>query len=203
MKSYNDTLPKPLIDINGKPLVSYIINKYLNFVDEIILLTGYRHRVFLEYKFNKKVSILYTGLNSTTLERLNKVKNLVDDDFFLTYGDSLADINLLKSLQIHRKSKNIISSSYYDYYFPYGIYQKKNTKINLIEKCKFTLNSGFYVCSKNVFRYTDRFKYFEKELIPYLIKKNLFNYEYEAKNWFPVDNYTDVINFKLFLNKNK
>ena len=205
MQSYDNTLPKPLIKIKNKPLVSYIIDHYNKYsIKKIYLLTGHKNHFFKKYKFPNNVEIIYTGLHSTTLERLNKIKSFVEDEnFFLTYGDSYTDINILSSLKKHLLSKNMISISYFKYQLPYGRFFKSKKMLSLIEKENLFLNSGFYVCNKKIFDYISKFKSLESELIPYLLKKKLSSNVIEVKNWFPVDDKYDVSTFTDYLNRKK
>ena len=90
---------KPLIKVAGKPILQRIIEFFiLNGINDIILLGGYKfNELELFAKKYKKVNIkaINTGLNTDTGGRLFKVKNLIgDEDFFLTYGDSLINHNL-------------------------------------------------------------------------------------------------------------
>src|SRR3990167_4804644 len=99
--------PKPLIKINGKPLVEHILNIYEKNFDhnKFILATGYKHDIFDEYvykKDSKEITLKNTGLNTETGGRVYKIaKNIEDEIFCVTYGDGLADINLQKLVKQH------------------------------------------------------------------------------------------------------
>ena len=96
-------IPKPMIRINGKPLIEWIIKIYTKYgYKDFILLTGYKHKVIEDY-FNKKkfkngISIkpIFTGLKTNTGGRILKLKKLFknNEDFMLTYGDGLSSVNL-------------------------------------------------------------------------------------------------------------
>lgn len=204
MRDYDKTLPKPLININGNPLISYIIKQYDKKVDNLVLLTGHKYKEFNKFRFGSKVSLLYTGENSSTLERLKKAKNVIKGEyFFLTYGDSYAKFDLLNALEAHKKTNNIISSSYFLLEFPYGKFINFKNNYKYVEKEEMKINSGFYICSIKIFKYLENFKSLERELIPYLIKKKKCSPLYPVKNWHPVDSYHDVLAFQKFLNKKK
>lgn len=113
--------PKPLVEIGGEPVVVHIMRHfYRQGCREFILATGYKSndfkRFFRDYIFNKAsvsftkdsmkvhdckesedwtVHVVETGEDSTTSQRLHKVRDYIDGEpFFLTYGDSLSDIDL-------------------------------------------------------------------------------------------------------------
>ena len=56
-----------------------------------------------------KVSFIETGLNSMTGSRISKIRNLIDEDenFCLTYGDGVSNIDISSSIEFHKKNKKI------------------------------------------------------------------------------------------------
>ena len=106
-------MPKPMIPINGKPMIFYIIDHYLkfDFVDFVILGGTKINYIFdyFEENFSKdsskkntyilkkgvSVKILDTGENTMTGGR---VKRAIDElnlgNFMLTYGDGFCDVNI-------------------------------------------------------------------------------------------------------------
>jgi len=90
--------PKPLININGKPFIFYIIDRLINQkIKEIILLTGYRFEdfnfIFDCYK-NIDIKIINTPLEYQTSLRILDIRNLLDDYFYIFYGDNFWPFNL-------------------------------------------------------------------------------------------------------------
>ena len=62
-----------------------------------------------EYK-NWSVLALDTGLNSLTATRVRRaIENSNDEDFFVTYGDGLCDVDLNELLQFHREHKKLVT----------------------------------------------------------------------------------------------
>ena len=130
-----EAVPKPLINVNGKPIITRIIEHYSNYgFQDFIIPVGYKgemiksyfknfdlHNSNLKINFspNKKIEydkkfeglsfqIIDTGLETLTALRLYKIKNLINDDIFmLTYGDGLSDINIKDLLDFHKKHGKI------------------------------------------------------------------------------------------------
>lgn len=107
------SVPKPMIDICGKPIVCRIMDYYYSFgFKYFILATGYKSQYFKNFfdkkKFKYKVIIFYTGLKSKTGLRLFKCKKFFNEDenFMLTYGDGLSNHNIKKLYNFHLKKKN-------------------------------------------------------------------------------------------------
>ena len=205
LRSLNNKLPKPLVKVNGKEIILRICEIYLqNGIKKILLLTGYKHKYFIKNKKiinNKKIEVVFTGVGTETAERLLKVKKIIKtENFFLTYGDSLAEINLPKTLKSHKKSNKILSITFFKYFFKYGyFYKKSNSVIKFIEKKHFNLNSGFYVVSKKIFKYLKKNQSLEKDILPYLSSKNQINISMESKNWHPLDDKYDYDKMRNFL----
>ncbi|MCR5143860.1 MAG: glucose-1-phosphate cytidylyltransferase [Lachnospiraceae bacterium] len=123
--------PKPMIEINGKPILWHIMKEYSYYgFNEFIICAGYKQHVIKEYfadyylhrsdvtfdftKENKmiihnneaepwKVTIVDTGLNTMTGGRIKRIKEYVSDEtFMLTYGDGVCDVNIKELYDFHK-----------------------------------------------------------------------------------------------------
>lgn len=120
--------PKPLVEIGGKPILWHIMQKYISHgFDDFVLLLGYRQLEFKRWwrdidlqmndivkscfplrDFKADVTLVDTGENSGTAERLLKASKYLDDGpFHLTYGDGLSDVNLDKLVKYHTEHKRL------------------------------------------------------------------------------------------------
>jgi glucose-1-phosphate cytidylyltransferase len=126
------TLPKPMTDLGGRPLVWHVMRGLAaQGVDEFILALGYRGEAFRNYFLNYRamtcdlsidlrtggltfgrqevepwlVHLVDTGQTTETGGRLKRLAPWLaaESDFLLTYGDSLADIDLAALLACHRR----------------------------------------------------------------------------------------------------
>ena len=93
-------IPKPLIKIDGKPFLEYLIEFLINnSIKEIIILAGFKGKKFLKvskkYK-NVKVFIEHQplGTGGALISNINKL----DNKFIFLNGDSFFDINLQKEI---------------------------------------------------------------------------------------------------------
>lgn len=120
--------PKPLVEIGNEPIIVHIMRHfYRHGCREFIIAAGYKSddfkRYFRDYAFSKAsvtfspqkmevhtcteaedwtIHVVETGENSTTSQRLDAVRPFIGDDpFFLTYGDSLSDVDLQKVEDAH------------------------------------------------------------------------------------------------------
>ncbi len=119
-KEYTDEIPKPMIMANGKPLLIHILNIYKKYgIENCIILAGYKKNVIQDYfednfakhsdssttfvdSDNLKVTVLDTGEETMTGGRLKQgIEYLGDEQFYLTYGDGIADVNITELTKFH------------------------------------------------------------------------------------------------------
>ena len=106
-----------------------------------------------------KVTLLDTGLHTKTAGRLKQVRQYIgDEDFMLTYGDGVADINLNKLLQFHQSHNKIatVTAVQLDARFGGMELHKNGDVVSFREKSKDEgkwINAGFFVLKPAVFTY--------------------------------------------------
>ncbi|WP_425040535.1 glucose-1-phosphate cytidylyltransferase [Primorskyibacter sp. S187A] len=121
--------PKPMVEIGGKPILWHIMHIYAHFgVTEFVVAAGYKGEMIKEYFANFylhnndytfdlksgdrallstgdidwKVSVVDTGLDTNTAGRVAQLRDhLADDDFMLTYGDGVANVDLASLQAFH------------------------------------------------------------------------------------------------------
>ena len=129
------SIPKPLIYVNGKPIITRIIEHYCNFgFKDFVIPVGYKGEMIKSYlknydlnnsnmkiKFNPNKIVEYdkkfegisfeiidTGLETLTALRIHKIKDILGDEtFMLTYGDGLSDVNISHLLEFHKSHGKI------------------------------------------------------------------------------------------------
>ncbi|MDE1860598.1 MAG: glucose-1-phosphate cytidylyltransferase [Candidatus Micrarchaeota archaeon] len=123
-------IPKPLVEIAGKPLIWYILKAYASQgFNDFIIACGYKgdklknYFMSLAHSSNDftidvsknrtevlnskvpdwKVTLIDTGLNTMTGGRIKRLKKYIDGDtFMLTYGDGVSDVDLKALLRFHK-----------------------------------------------------------------------------------------------------
>lgn len=199
---------KPLIKVNGVPILRRIINIYKkNNVHNFILLGGYRFEELEKFsKKNKdvKITTMFTGVNTNTAGRILAIKKIIkDENFLLTYGDSLADFSLKPALKL--KNKNNFIMSVYDYKFMYGLIDttvRTNEIKDMKEKTTFKINAGFYILDKDIFNFIkNKTESFEKNVINRVLNSKKKFVTNVVKNWFPMDNKKDKNKIQEFFDK--
>ena len=176
--------PKPLIKIGSKPIIWHLMKIYSHFgIKDFIICLGYKGELLRKevnyLNRDKKWNIKYlnTGLNTMTGGRLKRVQKYLgkkDSIFCLSYGDGLSDVNINELIKFHKKNNKIVTLTAVKYKNPKGVLDiKTNLKISAIkEKPIEYINGGFFVVSKNVFKFLKNDQtIFEKDCLPKLVKK--------------------------------
>ena len=113
ISEYTDTIPKPMIQIGGKPMLWYIMNLYAKYNHhDFFVATGYKSEVIKKYFSNIpekwNINLIDTGPNTMTGGRIKRIQKFIGNErCMLTYGDGLADINLDALLDFHKSHKNL------------------------------------------------------------------------------------------------
>ena len=183
-----DIKPKPMVEIGGKPILWHIMKSYSSHgFNEFVILLGYKGYVIKEFFSNYflhqsdvtidlannsmevhqnesepwKVTLLETGLNTLTGGRIKRAKDYIgDDDFLLTYGDGLSDVDIAKTVAFHSSHGKKITMTAVQPAGRYGALDIKDDAsiLSFKEKPKGDgawINGGFFVCRPEVLRYID------------------------------------------------
>ena len=111
LRPLTDKLPKPLLPINGRPLLDLLIGLAReNKADNIIVCAGYLSEKIESHvkksNYGIKVSVVSEREPLGTAGPLLPIKDQLEDEFFVLYGDVYTTANLQKMLSSHRKNKS-------------------------------------------------------------------------------------------------
>ena len=158
-----DTIPKPMIQIGGKPILWHIMKIYsAHGINDFIICCGYKGYVIKEYfanyflhmsdvtfdmKANKMkvhckraepwtVTLVDTGEDTMTGGRLKRIEAYVKDEeaFCLTYGDGVSDIDIKKLIKFHKQKNTLATLA--SVYPPgrFGALDIKNEKVHTFKE---------------------------------------------------------------------
>ena len=183
ISEYTRNIPKPMIQIKGQPILLRIIKHYYKFgFKDFYIASGYKGKIIKNYfknkKFNFKVNIIDTGLNTMTGGRVLRLKKILKSEtFLLTYGDGLSDINIKKLIRFHKKSKNYVTLTAVRPPARFGAIKLHGNRVKVFkEKSRLDegwINGGFFVMSPKIFKFIKNDKsYLERQPLENLSKKN-------------------------------
>jgi len=179
--------PKPLVEIGGRPIIWHIMKLYAHYdFRDFILCLGYRGNMIKEYFLNYeamsndftikigadrkleyhgldvaddyKVTLVDAGLNAQTGTRIKRVEHYIDgDDFMVTYGDGLSDIDLNALVAFHRAHGRIATVTVSANQSRFGVVNVKadGTVAAFTEKPKTDdwINAGFFIFKREFLHY--------------------------------------------------
>tara|TARA_B100001248_G_C27341050_1_gene436332 strand:- start:447 stop:1142 length:696 start_codon:yes stop_codon:yes gene_type:complete len=214
LSEYTKSIPKPMIKVNGRPIIYYIMKHFYNYgFKEFYVAIGYKGNVLKKYfkknKFPWEVNLIETGLNTMTGGRIGRLKKYLGDDrFFMTYGDGLANVNLRKLLKFHIKKKKLATMTAVRPPARFGKIKLNNhNKVTLFrEKSNLDegwINGGFFVLESKVLSLIKSDKtFFEKQPLELLSKKGQLMAFKHKKTWQCMDTIRDMqILEKLLIKK--
>jgi len=108
LKSLTKTIPKPLIQLNNKPLIDRILDHVKQYgVNNVIMCTGYLAEKIMSHLNAKNYGVMISESQESkplgTAGPLHLIKNRLDKEFFVLYGDVYITVNLKKMLDFHHQ----------------------------------------------------------------------------------------------------
>lgn len=163
----NATVPKPMIPIEGKPILEYQIEtlKKQGYTD-IILIVGHMGNVIQEYfgdgtEFGVQISYIVEEQPLGTAGALYFLKDEIKEDFLLLNGDIIFDVDIQKFLEYHCNQGTMATILTHPNSHPYDsgiiIADEKNRVTNWLHKederlwYKNRVNAGLHMLSPKIF----------------------------------------------------
>lgn len=218
-----DDIPKPMIPIGPYPILWHIMKTYAHFGHkDFIICLGYKGQVikdfFLNYEaytrdftisfgsgtltyhnthkeFDWKVTLTDTGIRSMTGSRISRIRDYVgNEDFMLTYGDGVSDVNIEELLKFHKSHGKILTVTGVRPPGRFGemVSDEEGKVLAFNEKPQASagrISGGFFVASPKIFDYLNDNEdlVFEQEPIHKLVNdKQLMMFEHDGF-WQPMD----------------
>jgi len=234
MKEETEFKPKPMVLIGGKPILWHIMKIYSHYgYNEFILALGYKGDMIKDYFLDQrafsndftldisknkinfrnnqldefKITFAETGLESETGERILKArKHISGDEFMVTFGDGVSDLEIGKLVDFHREQKTIGTISGVHPYSKYGLVkidEKNNLVIDFKQKPLLYdyVSGGFMIFNKKAFDYFDEGP-MENGLIKLVKEGQLSIYKHEGF-WKPMDTYREMEELNELWQKDK
>lgn len=205
--------PKPLLKINGKPFIFYLIkNLYRQGIREYLILSYYKNKSFKKKFFKKfrdaKITIIKEKTKLGTLGSIINVKKYLKKTFFVVNGDSYFDFNI-RDLEFNffktkkyvgvalTKINNSLSK------ISYEIKNKKIIKItNSKKKEKLVCGGLYYLNKKILFNIKKKNLDIDRDLILKIDYKKYVYAKYYKSNFLDIGTPKDLKKSSKFLKKN-
>ena len=182
LSEYTKTIPKPMINVGGKPILLHIMKLYAKHgFKNFYIALGYKGEMIKKF-FNKKfydwnINLIETGKNTMTGGRLKRLKKYIGNEtFMMTYGDGMSNVNLKKLLHFHKKNKKLVTLTAVRPPARFGALKLKGQIVKYFkEKSKIDegwINGGFFVIEPEFLKHIKNDKtYLEREPLEIVTKK--------------------------------
>ena len=219
-----DDMPKPMIPIGPWPILWHIMKIYAHFGHkDFVICLGYKSQSIKDFFLNYeaytrdftisfgnngglqyhsshdesdwKVTLADTGIRSMTGSRISRIRHYVqDEDFMLTYGDGVSDVNISALIDFHKSHDKILTVTGVRPPGRFGemVGNTNGQVIEFNEKPQATagrISGGFFVVSPRIFEYLDDHEdlVFEQEPMRSLVRDGeLMMFEHNGF-WQPMD----------------
>ncbi len=182
LKPYTTILPKPLVPVGEKPILSILIHQLQKSgIKDIVLCVNHMAELIMAYfgngeKFGVHIEYSMEETPLGTIAPLKQVKNL-PENFFLMNGDLLTDMNFAGIFNFHVQSKALATIGAYrrQVNIDFGVMKIENQAItDFIEKPQYnySVSMGIYVFNREILHYVpDRQPYGFDHLMLTLLKE--------------------------------
>lgn len=192
------TKPKPMVLINGKPILWHIMNIYAQQgFSDFVIATGYKGKIISEWidllETNWKITALDTGLETQTGGRIRMcMDSLPNERILVTYGDGVGNIDINDLLSSHESRGKLATLTAVRPPARFGYLSMVEGQVTHFgEKNQSSagwINGGFFVLEPQVSRYIKSLlEPFELGALPRLASEGqLMAFEHEGF-WQPMD----------------
>ncbi len=160
-----NVIPKPLVPISDKTIIETIMERFrIHGCEEFYISIGYRGeeiKKFFKKKGDRgyKICFLEEKKPLGTVGAIANLKDIAEENFFVTNCDILVDVDLFELMEYHKSNNNLLTlvSVLISNQLPYGVLEtgKNGQLINIIEKPEILhqINSGVYVINRRILKY--------------------------------------------------
>lgn len=224
----SEGIPKPMVEIGGRPIIWHIMRHFASYgFNEFIICAGYKVNMIKDYFYDFycyqsdltidlrnnqitlhnnisedwKVTVVDTGLSANTGSRVRQIRQYVgEEEFLVTYGDCITDIDVKDLLQTFHENDKIatlalarpagrntivaVDES--------GLYCGTDIKVNA-ETYNSWVNANIFAFDKRVFDYLSGDEGIEKQLLKLMSREGQVATYIHKGFWMPVETVRDRI----------
>jgi len=192
LSEYTDSIPKPMVEIGGKPILKHIMEMYSAYNNKIFYIAlGYKGEIikkyFSKYSGDWNINLVETGEKTMTGGRLKRLQKIIGNETCMpTYGEGLANIDFDSLLDFHKSHGKLVTVSAVRPPARFGVIELEGNSVkNFKEKSQMNqgwINGGFFVIEPEFFNFIkDDQTYLEKEPLEKASKQGeLFAYKHNG-----------------------
>ena len=205
LQEHTQSIPKPLVEIGGEPIVWHVIQIYAaQGLRRFWLLTGYKGHLIEEYVSSRgwpegvEVRCVDTGEDTPTGGRIRQAGDMLGDRAFCaTYADGVADIDIRALVEFHRDHGDLATVTVVRPELQFGITELDGDgRVRGFQekpRSEHWVNGGFFCFEHGALGYVGEDSVLEREPLERLASVGqLHAYRHEGF-WECMDTYKDAV----------
>ncbi|MBV9311469.1 MAG: NTP transferase domain-containing protein [Solirubrobacterales bacterium] len=205
LQEQGHSLPKPLVEIGGRPILWHVMQIYLaQGFRQFILLTGFKAELIERFvreevwPAGSSIQCLETGLDTPTGGRLRRAATAIDGEpFCVTYADGVADIDLHALIEEHNHHRKTATMTVVRPELQFGIADLNGDGLvrGFIEKPRSEqwINGGFFFFEPNLLEIVGEADTLEREPLGRLAAAEELRAYCHEGFWECMDTYKDAV----------
>jgi glucose-1-phosphate cytidylyltransferase len=206
LQEHTREIPKPLVEIGGRPIVWHVIQLYATQgFRRFVLATGYRGELIerfvaaAEWPAEVSVECVDTGLQTPTGGRIKLLEGWLagEETFCATYADGVADIDLDALLAFHDAHAASATMTVVRPHLQFGVTEldgeDRVTGFREKPRSEHWINGGFLCLRQGALDYLDRDSVLEREPLQRLAAAGELRAYRHHGFWECMDTYKDAV----------
>ena len=172
LRPITEEIPKPMVEIKGKPILSYILS-YLESqgLKKVFAGTGYKHEIVHDYidslNTNLDIKTVFSG-SADIIKRIKDAGKHISGDFLVLYGDTISDVDTDKLVRFHMKAKCMATMTVWPMRSQFGLvdFNDDGKVISFLEKPILDkyMNIGYFYFNQKILEIMEPYDNWEEFL---------------------------------------
>jgi glucose-1-phosphate cytidylyltransferase len=204
LRERTESVPKPLVEIGGRPILWHVIQIYAaQGFERFLLATGYLGDAVAEFAATERwpdgveVECLDTGLDTPTGGRIALLADRLDGGTFCaTYADGVADVDLGGLLEFHREQGALATVTVVRPDLQWGVAELSGDRVaRFVEKprSEHWINGGFFCFEPGALTYLSEESVLERDSLRRLAAEDQLRAYRHQGFWDCMDTYKDAV----------
>lgn len=206
LRPLTDIIPKPMIEVAGKPILEHVVNLFKKYdIKDFLFSLCYLSHVITSYfrdgsKFGIKIAYTFEDKDKPlgTAGAITFAKKYINNTFIVTYGDILRELNIKEMIKQHKKKKAFVTINVYKRFGPSPksmvVFNKEGRVEKFIERPKpedlkddfVWANGSLYVFEPEIFDFIPKntASDFGKDIFPKILAAGKPIFVYPSSGYF-------------------